>query len=186
LNSRSEAAPLALPAGAALLHSATAVERILDRMAAEIQAVLSGDDPIVMPILMGGAFAAVSLAARFDFPYEMDSVRVARYGRHTHGGKLHWHARPCLDLNGRHILLIDDVLDRGITLAAVEHELRRMNAASVCTAVLVRKQLAGRVERPAVDFVDTDAPDRFLFGCGMDIDGHWRGLPAVYALAAGA
>jgi hypoxanthine phosphoribosyltransferase len=116
----------------------------------------------------------------------MDRPRVARHRRHTHGGTLHGHPRPRLALTGRQLLPLADGLDRGITLAAVEHELRRMNAASVCTAVLVRKQLAGRVERPAVDFVGTDAPDRFLFGCGMDIDGHWRGLPAVYALAAGA
>jgi hypoxanthine phosphoribosyltransferase len=171
-----------LPTGARRVFTAAEIDRVIERMAAEIEADLGQSEPILMPILMGGAFTAIRLAAHLPFPYEMDSLRVARYGRRRQGGTLHWYARPCLDLNGRHVLLIDDILDRGITLAAVEHELRRMNAASVSTAVLVRKQLDVPVERPAVDYVGTDAPDSFLFGCGMDLDGAWRGLPALYAL----
>lgn len=184
MSGRSGSPPPALPPGAEMIHSAEQIDAIIARMAGAIEAALSGLKPILMPILQGGAFAAFRLAAHFRFPYEMDSLRVARYGRHLHGGPLHWYARPGLDLDRRHVLLIDDVLDRGITLAAVEHELRRMNAASVSAAVLVRKQLGARIDRPAVDFVGTDAPDRHLFGCGMDLDGCWRGLPALYALPA--
>lgn len=179
------AAPAGLPPDARLVYEAKEIERIIARMAGEIAADLAGRDPIVIPILLGGAFTAVRLTAHFDFPYEMDSVRLARYGDLRLGGKLHWYARPCLELDGRHLLLVDDVLDRGITLAAVEHELRRMNAASVSAAVLIRKRLARRADRPAVDYVGADAPDRFLFGCGMDLDGRWRGLPDLWALQAG-
>jgi hypoxanthine phosphoribosyltransferase len=174
-----------LPADAELVYTAAEIDAIVLGMAREIRAALDGLEPILMPILMGGAFTAVRLAQHLAFPYEMDSVRVARYGPSLSVGRLHWYARPCLELGGRHILLIDDVLDRGITLAAVEHELRRMNAASVSTAVLVRKCLDDSVDRPAVDYVGTDAPDRYLFGCGMDLDGRWRGLPALYALPGG-
>jgi len=152
------------------------------RMAAAIEADLKPVNPIIMPILMGGAFTAVRLAEHFRFPYEVDSLRVARFGNSAVGGKLHWLARPGLELGGRHVLLVDDVLDRGITLHAVERELRRMNAASVSAAVLVRKRLDPAIERPAVDYVGVDVPDRFLFGCGMDLEGLWRGLPALYAL----
>jgi hypoxanthine phosphoribosyltransferase len=174
----------ALPAAATLVFSAAEIDVIIERMATEISAKLGELNPIFMPILMGGAFTAMRLAAHCRFAYEMDSLRVARYGKHLQGGPLHWYARPCLDLDHRHVLLIDDVLDRGITLAAVEHELQRMNAASVSSAVLVRKSLGGQVDRPAVDFVGTDAPDQHLFGCGMDLDGCWRGLPALYALGS--
>lgn len=171
-----------LPAGATLVFDAEQIERFVERMARAIEAGLSSENPIVMPILMGGAFTAIRLTAHFRFPYEMDSVRLARYGHGIEGGKLHWYSRPCLELNGRHVLLVDDVLDRGITLAAVEHELRRMNAGAVSTAVLVRKRLDPAIERCAVDYVGTDAPDQFLFGCGMDVEGRWRGLPALYSL----
>lgn len=174
--------PKILPPGASLVYPAEAIAAIIERMAGEISADLAGKTPIIMPILIGGGFTAVNLAAHFRFPYEIDSVRLARYGTDRRGGKLHWLARPCLELADRHILLVDDVHDRGITLAAVEHELRRMNAASVSTAVLIRKLLPPGTERPAVDYVGADAPDRFLFGCGMDLDGRWRGLPALYAI----
>jgi hypoxanthine phosphoribosyltransferase len=179
---RDDTPPDRLPPGSSLVYSADEIAAIVARMAAEIAVDLAEKNPIVIPILIGGAFTAVGLTAHFDFPYEIDSVRLARYGRDRRGGKLHWYARPCLELADRHILLVDDVLDRGITLAAVEHELRRMNAASVSTAVLIRKQLAPGAERPAVDYVGADAPDRYLFGCGMDLEGRWRGLPALYAI----
>jgi hypoxanthine phosphoribosyltransferase len=176
------AAESTLPADARLIYSADEVAHIVARMADEIAGDLDAVNPIVMPILMGGIFTAVRLAEHFRFPYEMDSVRLARYGPAAIGSELYWYARPCLDLDGRHVLLVDDVLDRGVTLHAVESELRRMNAASVSVAVLIRKNLGPGVERPAVDYVGADAPDLYLFGCGMDLEGRWRGLPALYAI----
>lgn len=169
------------PAGACEVFSAREVGSAIERMAAEIGGDLSGSNPIVIPILMGGAFTAFRLCEHFRFPYEMDSVRVARYAPHG-AGELHWYAQPCLELAGRHVLLVDDVLDRGITLHAVEHELRRMNVSGVSIAVLVRKAIEPGVRRPAVDYVGIDGPDQYLFGCGMDVDGRWRGLSAIYAL----
>jgi hypoxanthine phosphoribosyltransferase len=169
-----------LPADARPVFSADEIDAAIRRMADAITADLSGGEPIVMPILIGGAFTAFRLCERFDFPYEIDTVRVARYGPNG-PGELHWYARPCLELAGRHVLLVDDVLDRGLTLHAVEHELRKMHVAAVSIAVLVRKAVDPGVGRPAVDYVGLDGPDRFLFGCGMDLDGRWRGLPALYA-----
>jgi hypoxanthine phosphoribosyltransferase len=151
-------------------------------MAGNIENDLKALNPIVMPILVGGAFTAFRLCEHFRFAYEVDTVRVARYGPFE-AGELHWYARPCLELVGRHVLLVDDVLDRGITLHAVEHELRRMNVAGVSIAVLIRKSVDPGVLRPAVDYVGLDGPDRFLFGCGMDLEGCWRGLPAIYSVA---
>jgi len=176
------AMPRNLPFAARVVFDAERVDRIIAQMARDIAEDLSDRNPIVMPILLGGAFTAIRLMQHFQFAYEMDSVRIARYGKEFSGGQVHWYARPCLELDGRHILLVDDVLDRGITLQAVEHELKRMNVASVSAAVLVRKVHATRVDRPAVDYVGADAPDEFLFGCGMDVEGRWRGLPALYAV----
>lgn len=171
-----------LPADAHVIFTAVEIDAIISRMAREISADLSGSNPIIMPVLLGGAFTAIRLMQHFEFPYEMDTVRIARYGNDLRGGQVHWFARPCLELDGRNILLVDDVLDRGITLQAVQHELKRMNAASVSTAVLIRKTLDAKAERPAVDYVGADAPNEFLFGCGMDLEGRWRGLPGLYAV----
>jgi len=171
-----------LPAGASVLRPAGEIDEIIERMAREIAVRLAGLDPIVMPILMGGAFTAIRLAAHFDFAYELDGVRLGRYGASREGGELVWRWGPSIDPAGRHVLVVDDVLDRGVTLAAVCEELGRLGAASIVTAVLIRKAMAAAAERPAVDVVGADAPDRFLFGCGMDLDGRWRGLPALFAL----
>jgi len=180
----SEPADQGFPAGARQIFSADAIAAAISRMAREIATDLEDRNPIVMPILIGGAFTAFRLCEEFRFPYEVDTVRVARYGPHN-PGEPHWYARPCLELAGRHVLLVDDVLDRGITLHAVEHELRRMQAAGVSIAVLVRKAVDSKINRPAVDYVGVDAPDRYLFGCGMDLDGRWRGLPSLYAVDDG-
>jgi hypoxanthine phosphoribosyltransferase len=177
----SEPEPIDLPAGARRIFSAEEIATAIRRMAREISDDLRESNPIVMPIMMGGAFTAYRLCEEFRFAYEMDTVRVARYWPHS-AGEPHWYARPCLELAGRHVLLVDDVLDRGITLHAVEHELRRMQTSGVSTAVLVRKSVDAKINRPAVDYVGVDAPDHFLFGCGMDFDGRWRGLPALYAV----
>jgi hypoxanthine phosphoribosyltransferase len=177
--------PAGFPADSHVIFTATEIDAILARMAREIADDLAASNPIVIPVLLGGAFTAMRLMQHFEFGYEMDSVRIARYGHDRRGSQVHWYARPCLELDGRHILLVDDILDRGVTLHAVEHELKRMNAASVSSAVLIRKIRDVRVERPAVDYVGADAPDEFLFGCGMDLEGRWRGLPALYAVDRG-
>jgi hypoxanthine phosphoribosyltransferase len=171
----------AFPQDAHQLRSADDVATAIAGMAADISSELGDQDPIVMPILIGGAFTALKLCEHFLFPYEIDTVRVARYGPYG-AGELHWYSRPCLDLSGRQVLLVDDVLDRGVTLHAVEHELRRMDAAGVSLAVLVRKRVDPDVRRPAVDYVGIDVADEYLFGCGMDLDGRWRGLPALYGI----
>jgi hypoxanthine phosphoribosyltransferase len=177
--------PAGLPADAQVVFTAAEIDSILARMAAEITRDFAALNPIVMPVLLGGAFTAIRLMQHFAFSYEMDSVRIARYGHGLRGGQVHWYARPCLELDGRHVLLVDDILDRGVTLQAVEHELKRMNAASVSAAVLIRKSREARIDRPAVDYVGADAPDEFMFGCGMDLEGRWRGLPALYAVDRG-
>ena len=80
------------------------------------------------------------------------------------------------------MLVVDDILDRGVTLAALFEELERSGASRLYSAVLVSKQLNEPVERMAVDFVGLEVEDAYVFGCGMDYKGYWRGLSALYAV----
>ncbi len=164
------------------IASAEEVEQALARMAEEIGAVLRDASPVVLAVMQGGAFAAVGLCRHFRFPYEFDYVHVSSYGHALEGGALEWHVRPRAALEGRAVLVVDDVLDRGTTLAALSAALRDIGVARLCTAVLVVKQPAKPVERPPVDFVGLRAGDAYLFGCGMDYKGFWRGLPELYAV----
>jgi hypoxanthine phosphoribosyltransferase len=122
------------------------------------------------------------LCRRFRFPYEFDYVHATRYGQSVSGGALEWRVDADTALRGRTVLLVDDILDRGITLAALHARLAAIGVARCETAVLVRKRLGGVDDRPRVDYVGLDADDRFLFGCGMDCAGYWRGLTEIYAL----
>jgi hypoxanthine phosphoribosyltransferase len=167
---------------AVMLYSPQEIEAAIARMAGEAAAVVAGRDPVVLPIMLGGIFTAVRLCAYFDFPYELDRLELGRYGRSLRGGDLEWRVDPAVELGGRVVLLVDDVLDTGVTLAAVQGRLSALGVAAQYTAVLVVKEIREARERPAVDFRGVRCDDRYVFGCGMDYKGYWRGLPALYAV----
>lgn len=169
-------------ARARLVASAATIQAALARMAAQIEARLGAANPVVLTVMHGGMFTAVELCRRFTFPYELDFVHVTRYGGALTGGELRWHVPLRAALAGRAVLVVDDVLDRGVTLAALSDELARIGVALEQRAVLVVKEPAPPVARLPVDYVGVTAGDVFLFGCGMDYKGYWRGLPALYAL----
>jgi hypoxanthine phosphoribosyltransferase len=167
---------------ARLVLSAAEVDAVIVGLAARVAAELALRRPVVLPVMLGGAFTAFGLCRHFDFAYEIDYLHVSRYGESLAGGELVWRSRPRLALEGRSVLLVDDVLDRGLTLRAVIDELERLGPASLHTAVLVSKDVTDARSRPAPDFVGVNCPDVYLFGCGMDYKGYWRGLPALYAV----
>jgi len=164
--------------------SAREIARALQRMADAIAADLADANPVVLAVMHGGAFAAVEICRRLRFPYELDFVHVTRYARGTRGGDIEWRVRPSADLTGRTVLVVDDVLDRGHTLHALGAELKKVGVARQRTAVRVGKRVANARARPRVDYRGVEVDDVYLFGCGMDYRGYWRGLPALYALAS--
>jgi hypoxanthine phosphoribosyltransferase len=173
---------LAARRNARRIASAREIARALERMAEEITADLAGADPVVLAVMHGGAFAAIELCRRLRFPYELDFVHVTRYARGTRGGEIEWRVRPSAELARRTVLVVDDVLDRGYTLRALGAELEKVGVARQRTAVLVVKRVANPRARPKVDYRGVEVEDVYLFGCGMDYRGYWRGLPALYAL----
>ena len=93
-----------------------------------------------------------------------------------------WTALPKVDLNGRVVILLDDILDEGVTLKAIQDKCFDLGATKVMTAVLVEKKLDH--EKPIkADFVGLEVPNQYVFGYGMDAYGWWRNLPAIYALS---
>lgn len=169
------------PAEAELLVPAEAVQAALERIAGAITADLAHCNPVVITVMTGGLVFAGQLLPRLRFPLECDYVHVRRYGRGTQGGELQWLAGPHAELPGRDVLLLDDILDEGQTLAAVREALLERGARGVRIAAFTRKE---RASPPAVeaDYVGIAVPDRFVFGFGMDVDGAFRNLPAIYAM----
>ena len=174
---------LAIRRDARQLFTSAEVSLAIEGMARELAPRLADRNPVIVTVMRGGAFTAAELCRHFDFPYEVDYVHPTRYGEVIEGAELHWRVRPAPTLSGRVVLVIDDILDRGLTLSAINSELERIGVAQQLTAVLVVKRLASPVSRPSVDVVGLEVDDVYVFGSGMDYKGYWRGLPGLYALA---
>jgi hypoxanthine phosphoribosyltransferase len=161
--------------------SADTVQAALNRLAGEIADALAEDFPLVLAVMGGAVVFAGQLLTRLNFPLEFDYLHVTRYRGNTQGGAMEWRVLPGQNVAGRTVLVLDDILDEGETLAAVRDKLHDMGAARVWSAVLTDK--ANGLTKPIhADFTGLSVPDRYVFGCGMDAYGLWRNLPAIYAL----
>jgi hypoxanthine phosphoribosyltransferase len=160
------------------------VDAAFDRLALEITQRLGNANPLIYAVMNGGLIAAGRLIPKLDFPLELSYLHATRYGHALNGTFLDWRVRPTQNLSGRAVLIIDDILDEGHTLEAICQSVRDAGAAEVLTAVLVHK-VHGRKARPGMraDFTGLDAPDRFLFGCGMDYKGYWRNAAGIHAVS---
>lgn len=165
------------------LADAAVVEAALDRMAAEITAALAHTNPIIYSVMNGGLILGGRILTRLPFPLEVAYLHATRYGHALQGTLLDWRVRPTQDLRNRTVLVLDDILDEGHTLAAIMEYLKKEGASKVYSAVLTHK-VHDRKAYPGMraDFTGLDVADRFLFGCGMDYKGYWRNAPGIYAV----
>jgi hypoxanthine phosphoribosyltransferase len=166
---------------AEVICAETDVQRALHRLAGEIAARLSERYPLVLSVMGGSVVFSGQLLPMLRFPLEFDYLHATRYDGATRGGQLSWKVLPRQPLAGRTILVLDDILDEGDTMAAIKRRLLEDGAAEVCCAVFADKDL-GRPKPTRADFIGVSVPDRYVFGFGMDVEEAWRNLPAIYAL----
>jgi hypoxanthine phosphoribosyltransferase len=161
--------------------SAEAAAAAVARIAREITARLEHLNPLVLSVMRGSVVFAGHLLPQLRFPLDFDYLDVTRYGEALRGGEVAWRVTPASMLEGREVLVIDDILDEGHTLALIRQHVLSAGAATCYTAVFAEKA-TGRPKPIAADFVGVIVPNRYVFGFGMDVRGAWRNLPAVYAL----
>ena len=164
-----------------LLCDEAKVRAAIERVAAEVAARLKDRYPLVLAVMGGSVFFAGHLLPLLRFPLEFDTIRASRYGNATSGGQVTWKVEPGDNVRDRTVLVLDDILDGGETLAAIRDRVRSKGAAAFYSAVLTDKDI-GREKPIAPDFVGLRLPNRYVFGCGMDVSGLWRNLPAIYAV----
>lgn len=166
-----------------LLFTHNEVEAALDRMALNIQEKLHDKNPVILCVMVGGLVPMGNLLPRLDFPLEVDYVHATRYRGDIRGHDLVWKVRPSAHLEGRSVLVVDDILDGGITLAAIIEEIKAMGAKEVYSAVLVDKQHTRLPEGlPEADFVGLTVDDHYIFGFGMDYNEYLRNAPGIYVV----
>lgn len=166
---------------AEILFSEDQIHARLHALAQEISATLQNRYPLVLAVMGGAVVFAGKLLPLLNFPLDFDYLHLSRYGKRTVGGELMWRVKPSEVLKNRTVLVLDDILDEGETMAAIRNYLQNAGVQDFYSAVLINKVL--KHNKPiCADFVGMDAPERYLFGFGMDVQGMWRNLPAIYAL----
>jgi hypoxanthine phosphoribosyltransferase len=165
-----------------LVASADDVQAALRRVAAEIDTRLAERYPLVLAVMGGAVVFAGQLLPLLRFPLDFDYIHASRYGAATRGAELDWRVTPPDSVRGRTVLVVDDILDGGDTMAAIREKLLALGAEAFYCAVLVEK-LLNKAKPIRADFIGLTIPDRFVFGYGMDAKGFWRNLPEIRAMA---
>lgn len=165
------------------LYSHTEINEALDRMAKDITRALEAANPLVLCVMTGALITTGHLLTRLHFPLEIDYIHATRYRGTTRGGDLHWLVEPRKKMAGRTVLIIDDIMDGGLTLSAIIDYCNQAEAKKVYTAVMVNKK---RAREPGVnvepDFIGVETEDRYLFGFGLDYEEYLRNVPGIYAV----
>jgi hypoxanthine phosphoribosyltransferase len=164
-----------------VIAGAEEVQAAIRRVASQIEARLGNAFPIVLPVMGGAVVFAGQLLPLLRFPLDFDYIHASRYGGATRGAGVDWKVSPPGLVQGRTVLVLDDILDHGETMNVIRTRLLELGAKDFYCAVLVEKKL--NLKKPiAADFVGLTIPDRFVFGCGMDAKGYWRNLPEIRAM----
>jgi hypoxanthine phosphoribosyltransferase len=164
-----------------LVCSADEVGQAIVNVAAQITSRFGTRFPVVLCVMNGGVYFCGRLLTLLHFPLTLDYVHASRYGSNVSGREVIWRMLPQDVVASRDVIIVDDILDAGETLRAIRAKVLERGAASISIAVLAEKDL-GRAKPAVADFVGLRIPNRFVFGCGLDVAGFWRNLPAIYAV----
>jgi hypoxanthine phosphoribosyltransferase len=167
------------------LVDADAVQAAVRNVAGVLNARFDNDGtgafPLVLGVMGGAVVFTGNLLPQLRFPLEFDYIHVTRYGDSDRGGEVVWKVIPRQDVTGRTIIVLDDILDEGETLAKVKQRLLDMGAAEVILAVFADKALE-KAKPVQADIVGLTIPNRFVVGFGMDAHGYWRNLPGLWVI----
>ena len=165
-----------------IMVSEASIKLRVKRLGAEIAETYGDDEITVVSIINGAILFTADLLRFIANPVRLDCIRIASYGKETKSiGKPKMVHSLTLDVTNRHVLIIDDILDTGKTLAMVTETITKQNPASVKTRVLLDKK--GRREVPFdAEFVGFNIPDKFVVGYGLDFAERYRNLPCIGVL----
>jgi hypoxanthine phosphoribosyltransferase len=165
-----------------VLVSRAELKSTVDKLAADITRDYHDKNPILLGILKGVFVFMSDLVRRLDFPLEIEFVRLSSYGsgRET-SGKVKMVQGPELNIEGRHVLVVEDIIDTGVTLAFLLDYLKKEKPASLKLCALLDKPARRRTPLK-IDYLGLTVPDKFLVGYGLDCDEKYRNLPDICIL----
>ncbi len=171
-----------LPDNCKLVFSNAEINSALEKLADKLNPQLENEVPVVLCVMQGGLIFSGQLIPRLQCMLEIDYIHATRYNNKTRGGELVWKAYPVTPLTDRTVLILDDILDEGQTLQSIVQYCDQQGASKIISAVLLRKNHNRCVDDKLTNNIALNVEDKYVFGFGMDYDGKYRQLDAIYAL----
>jgi hypoxanthine phosphoribosyltransferase len=165
-----------------ILISRRKISAAVGRLAAQVSRDHAEKKPLVIGILKGSFVFMADLVRRLDFPLEIDFIRVASYGNERQSSHRITMVQSCqIPITGRHVLIVEDIIDSGLSVRFVVESLLKEKPASLKVCCLLDKPSRREVQVP-IDYRGFTVPDRFLVGYGLDFAEQYRNLPDICAL----
>jgi len=163
-----------------ILYDQAAIEKRVRELGEQISKDYAGQDLLVVCLLRGGITFSADLTRFISISHELDCMSLSSYGvgHYASSGNVRVNLDLMTNIEGRHVLLVEDIVDSGRTLAHVLMMLKTRDPQSVKVCVLLDKKMRREVPVYA-DYVGFDVPDKYIFGYGIDIDEHFRHLPFI-------
>ena len=176
-----------LPDNCKLVFDNKIIIAALDRLAERLNQQLVDENPVVLCVMQGGLVFSGQLIPRLSCMLEIDYIHATRYNNQTSGGEISWKSYPVTPLKNRTVLILDDILDQGITLKSIIEYCQSQGAVKVVSAVLLKKNhdrcvADDFIEKTLLDNIALTVEDAYVFGFGMDYNGQFRQLDSIYAL----
>jgi len=170
------------PSGRRILFTQSEIASTVERLAAEVSRDYREKNPLCIGILKGSFVFMADLVRLLDFPLEVDFIRLSSYGsgRQT-SGTVKVVGDISSKVKGRHVLVVEDIIDTGITVAFLLDHLKKEKPASLELCTLLDKPSRRRVT-VEINYLGNTVPDKFLVGYGLDFDEKYRNLPDIYYL----
>jgi hypoxanthine phosphoribosyltransferase len=163
-----------------LLFTKDEIAAAVSRLAAEISHDYRDKNPLLIAVLKGSFVFLADLIRQLDFPLEIEFVRLSSYGKGTQSsGRVRMAPGALSQIRGRHVLVIEDIIDTGLTAAFLLDYLRRRKPASLKLCALTDKPARHRL-MVNIDYRGLTVPDKFIVGYGIDCDEQYRYLPDIY------
>lgn len=164
------------------LYSAVEIEGAIARMAGRINRELEGEEPVFLPVLNGSFMFASDLLRKVTIPCEISFIKLRSYDATTSTGKVKTMLGLDTDVKGRSVVIVEDIVDTGLTVESLTEQLQEKNVRTVKVATLLFKPASYKRSSPP-DYFGFEVPDRFVVGYGMDYCGLGRNLAEVRVLA---
>lgn len=165
-----------------VLFTGAEIESVIKRLASAITEDYRGKNPILIGILKGSFVFLADLVRQLDFPLEVEFIRMSSYGSGTKtSGTIKMKQDLPINISGRHVLVVEDIVDTGITVAYLMEYLKKKNSASLKLCALADKPSRRRVP-VKIDYRGVEVPDKFIVGYGIDCDEKHRNLPNICVL----